>query len=79
MHTAHFPSGGQGSIETVLWRAGFSECVLLSFHKAAFESVLTYPISLWQGMCTVHDRKTLQRVIKTTQKVIKGAYLQSIE
>lgn len=60
-----------------LWRAGFS--FHLSFCKTAIESVLTYHISLWQGMYMVNDSNVLQRVIKTAQKIIKGAYLPSTD
>lgn len=34
-------------------------------------------ITTWHGSCTAHDRKALQRVIKTAENII-GAHLQSI-
>lgn len=55
-----------------LWRACFSERVLISVYNSAIESVLTYHISLWQGLCTVLDINALGRVIKTAETIIAG-------
>ena len=47
-------------------------------YRTTLESVLTYGITAWYTSCSVADRKQLQRVIKTAQKII-GCPLPSLE
>ena len=52
--------------------------LLVSFYRCSVESVLSYGISLWFASCTAAERKVLQRVINTAQKVI-GCSLPPLE
>lgn len=53
-----------------LKRASFSPAVLTSF--CVVESILTSDITVWYGNCSVADRKALQRVVKSAQKIINS-------
>lgn len=46
--------------------------VLIDFYKVAIESVLTFHISLWQGLYMGHDRNASQKLIKTALKIIEA-------
>ncbi|KAF7657317.1 hypothetical protein LDENG_00028710, partial [Lucifuga dentata] len=52
--------------------------LLVSFYHCSIESILTYCISVWFASCTAAERKALQRVITTSQKII-GCPLSSLE
>uniref|UniRef100_A0A669AWP5 Reverse transcriptase domain-containing protein n=1 Tax=Oreochromis niloticus TaxID=8128 RepID=A0A669AWP5_ORENI len=52
--------------------------LLVSFYRASIESVLTYCICIWYTSCTVAQRKALQGVINTAQK-ITGCPLPMLE
>ncbi|KAK0131548.1 hypothetical protein N1851_033723 [Merluccius polli] len=52
--------------------------ILCNFYRCAIESILTNCITAWYGNCSVADRKSLQRVVKTAQRVT-GTPLQAIE
>ena len=52
--------------------------LLMSFYRCTVESVLSYGVSLWFSSCTEAERKALQRVINTAQKII-GCPLPSLE
>ncbi|MCI4389835.1 hypothetical protein PGIGA_G00103570 [Pangasianodon gigas] len=45
--------------------------ILSNFYRCAIESILTNCITVWYGNCSVADRKALQRVVKTTQRITK--------
>ncbi|KAK3545731.1 hypothetical protein QTP70_011343 [Hemibagrus guttatus] len=47
------------------------------FYRGTIESVLSSCITAWFGNCTVSDRKTLQRIVRTAEKII-GVSLPSI-
>ncbi|KAK3528738.1 hypothetical protein QTP70_011206 [Hemibagrus guttatus] len=51
--------------------------ILTMFYRGAIESVLSSCITAWFGNCTVSDRKTLQQIVKTAEKII-GVSLPSI-
>ncbi len=51
--------------------------LLVSFYCSAIESVLTYCITAWYARSSAADRRTLQRVIDTAQKII-GCPLPSL-
>ena len=44
--------------------------LLVSFYHCSTESLLTYCITVWYANCSEADRRALQRVINTSQKVI---------
>ncbi|KAK3532003.1 hypothetical protein QTP86_003229 [Hemibagrus guttatus] len=51
--------------------------ILTMFYRGTIVSVLSSCITVWFGNCTVSDRKTLQRIVKTAEKII-GVSLPSI-
>ncbi|XP_062848890.1 signal peptide peptidase-like 2 [Trichomycterus rosablanca] len=55
-----------------------SSAILVNFYHCAIGSILTSSITVWYGNCTVANRKALQRVVKTAQR-ITGTPLPSIE
>uniref|UniRef100_A0A8C7Y1L4 Reverse transcriptase domain-containing protein n=1 Tax=Oryzias sinensis TaxID=183150 RepID=A0A8C7Y1L4_9TELE len=44
--------------------------LLLTFYQSSIQSLLTYCITVWFGSCTAADKKRLQRVVETAQKII---------
>ena len=44
--------------------------LLVTFYRSTIESLLTYAVSVWHSSCTETDRKRLQRVTNTAQKII---------
>ncbi|KAI5086598.1 gastrula zinc finger protein XlCGF28.1-like [Silurus meridionalis] len=51
--------------------------ILTMFYRGTIESILSSCITAWFGNCTVSDRKSLQRIVKTAEKII-GISLPSI-
>ncbi|KAI5611082.1 gastrula zinc finger protein XlCGF28.1-like [Silurus asotus] len=51
--------------------------ILSMFYRGTFESILSSCITAWFGNCTVSDCKTLQRIVRTAEKII-GVSLPSI-
>ncbi|KAI5108334.1 gastrula zinc finger protein XlCGF28.1-like [Silurus meridionalis] len=51
--------------------------ILTMFYRGSIESILNSCITAWFGNCTVSDRKTLQRIVRTAEKII-GVSLPSI-
>ncbi|KAK3571337.1 hypothetical protein QTP86_007560 [Hemibagrus guttatus] len=63
-----------------LWRlrkAHLPPPILTMFYRGTIKSVLSSCITAWFGNCTVSDRKTLQRIVRTAEKII-GFSLPSI-
>lgn len=52
--------------------------ILTTFYRSTIESVMTSCISVWCGSCTAADWKSLQRVVRTAEKII-GTSLPSIQ
>ena len=48
--------------------------LLVSFYRCSVESVLSYNISLWFSSCSVAEKKKLQRVINTAQKLTSSCF-----
>lgn len=44
--------------------------ILTMFYRGTIESILSSCITAWFGNCTVSDRKTLQRIVRTAEKII---------
>ncbi|KAK1796275.1 hypothetical protein P4O66_009347, partial [Electrophorus voltai] len=51
--------------------------ILTTFYRGTVESILSSCIITWFGNCTAFDRKTLQRIMRTAEKII-GVSLPSI-
>ncbi|XP_041840428.1 VPS10 domain-containing receptor SorCS2-like [Melanotaenia boesemani] len=48
-----------------------------TFYRGTLESILSSSITVWYGSCTASCRKTLQRIVRTAEKII-GAPLPSL-
>lgn len=62
----------------VLRRNNLEKKLLVMFHRATVESILTYCITVWYSGCTAADRRALQRAVNTAQK-ITGCSLPSLD
>ncbi|KAK3559815.1 hypothetical protein QTP86_020990, partial [Hemibagrus guttatus] len=51
--------------------------ILTMFYRGTIKSVLSSCITAWIGKCTISDCKTLQRIVRTAEKII-GVSLLSI-
>ena len=60
-----------------LRKAHLPSPILTTFYRGTIESILSSCITVWFGNCTVSDRKTLQRIVRTAEKII-GVSLPSI-
>ena len=45
---------------------------LTTFYRGAIESILTSSLSVWHSSCSVADKKALQRVVRTAEKIIRS-------
>lgn len=61
-----------------LRKVNLSQQHLVSFYRCTIESVLTYGICIWYGSCSVAEKKALQRVVNSAQK-ITNTQLPAIE
>ncbi|KAI5617008.1 gastrula zinc finger protein XlCGF28.1-like, partial [Silurus asotus] len=55
-----------------------SSDILVNFYRCAVESILTSCVTVWYGSCSAAERKALQRVVKTAQR-ITGTPLPAME
>uniref|UniRef100_A0A9J8BUX2 Alkylated DNA repair protein AlkB homologue 8 N-terminal domain-containing protein n=1 Tax=Cyprinus carpio carpio TaxID=630221 RepID=A0A9J8BUX2_CYPCA len=62
----------------ILKRVHLNPRIPVEFYRCTTESILTKCISVWYNNCSASDRKALQRVVKTAQR-ITGTQLTSIE
>ena len=53
----------------MLKKFGLSPNTLTNFYRCTIESVLTGCITAWYGNCRIQDRKQLQSVINTAQRI----------
>ncbi|KAK3523637.1 hypothetical protein QTP70_005839 [Hemibagrus guttatus] len=60
-----------------LRKAYLPPLILTTFYRGTIESILSSCITAWFGNCTVSDCKTLQRIVRTAEKII-GVSLPSI-
>ncbi|KAI4872079.1 hypothetical protein NFI96_008296 [Prochilodus magdalenae] len=44
--------------------------ILTTFYRGTIESILSSCITAWFGNCTASDRKSLQRIVRTAEKII---------
>ena len=52
-----------------LRKFGVTGEAMVHFYRATVESVLTFSITVWYGNTTAHERKQLERVVKTASKI----------
>ncbi|KAL6462782.1 hypothetical protein MHYP_G00292040 [Metynnis hypsauchen] len=62
----------------ILRKNNLQEKLLVSYYRSTIESVLTYCIPTWYSSCSVAERRALQGVINTAQKII-GCPLPCLE
>ncbi|KAK3525720.1 hypothetical protein QTP70_006752 [Hemibagrus guttatus] len=60
-----------------LRKAHLSPLILTMFYSGTIESIQSSCITAWFGSCTISDRKTLQQIVRTAEKII-GVSLPSI-
>ena len=53
-------------------RADLPISALTTFYRGAIESILTSSVSVWHGSCLAADKKALQRVVRTAEKIIRS-------
>lgn len=53
-------------------RADLPTSALTTFYRGAIESILTSSLSVWHGSCSAADKKALQRVVRTAEKIIRS-------
>ncbi|XP_008431633.1 uncharacterized protein LOC103479143 [Poecilia reticulata] len=51
-------------------RASLPSLILSTFYRGTIEILLTSSISIWSGSCKASDWKSLQRVVKTAERII---------
>jgi hypothetical protein len=56
----------------ILKKFGLSPKTLTSFYKCTIESILLGCIKAWYGNCTALNRKALQRVVWSAQRITGG-------
>ncbi|XP_073670671.1 uncharacterized protein [Paramisgurnus dabryanus] len=64
-----------------LWRlkrARLPSPILKTFYRGTVENIMTYCITVWFGNCKAHERKSLQHIVRTAEKII-GASLPHIQ
>ena len=61
----------------VLKRENLNTQLLVTFYRSSIESLLTYAITVWYSSCTEAEKKRLQRVVRTAEKII-GCPLPSL-
>ncbi|KAK3506669.1 hypothetical protein QTP70_013649 [Hemibagrus guttatus] len=54
-----------------LRKAHLPPLILTTFYRGTIESILSSCITGWFGNCTISDRKTLQRIVRTAEKIIR--------
>ncbi|CAJ1076957.1 uncharacterized protein LOC125983400 [Xyrichtys novacula] len=62
----------------VLRKNNITQRLLVSFYRCSIEAILTYCICVWFNSCTVAQRKALQQVVNTAQRIV-GCPLPSLD
>uniref|UniRef100_A0AAZ3QQU1 Alkylated DNA repair protein AlkB homologue 8 N-terminal domain-containing protein n=1 Tax=Oncorhynchus tshawytscha TaxID=74940 RepID=A0AAZ3QQU1_ONCTS len=55
-----------------LKKFGLSPKALTNFYRCTIESILSGCITAWYGNCSSHNRKALQRVVRSAQRITGG-------
>ena len=58
-------------IPCFFWQMEHEHTMLVNFYRSIIESILTGGISVWYGNTTYQNRKAIQRVVKTVQRIIR--------
>lgn len=58
-----------------LRKAQLQPHILTTFYRGTIKSILSSCITAWFGNCTVSDRKTLQRIVRTAKKIVGVTFL----
>lgn len=61
-----------------LKRASAQPPIMTTFYRGTIESILTSCITVWGGSCTEYNRKALQRIVRTAERII-GVPLPSLQ
>ena len=54
----------------ILKKSNLSAELLKIFYQCSIESVITYCMTAWYANCTGKDRKSLNRIIRSAEKII---------
>ena len=55
-----------------LKKMGLSPKALTNFYRCTIESIMSGCITAWYGNCSAHNRKALQRVVRSAQRITGG-------
>ena len=55
-----------------LKKFSLSPKTLTNFYRCTIESILSGCITTWYGNCSAHNRKALQRVVRSAQRITGG-------
>ncbi|KAM9414193.1 uncharacterized protein ACWYII_012911 [Salvelinus alpinus] len=55
-----------------LKKFGLSPKALTNFYRCTIESILSGCITAWYGNCSAHNRKALQRVVRSAERITRG-------
>jgi hypothetical protein len=55
-----------------LKKCGLSPKTLTNFYRCTTESILSGCITAWYSNCTAHNRRALQRVVRSAQRITGG-------
>jgi gmma-aminobutyric acid receptor subunit gamma len=55
-----------------LKKSGLSPKTLTNFYRCTIESILSGCITAWYGNCSAHNRKALQRIVRSAQCITEG-------
>ena len=80
LHTSSLAKKAQQRLHFLrrMRRASLPPPILTTFYRGTIESLLTSCISVWSGSCRASDWKSLQRVVRTAEKII-GTPLPAIQ
>ena len=72
LHTSSLAKKAQQRLHFLrrMRRASLPPPILTTFYRGTIESLLTSCISVWSGSCRASDWKSLQRVVRTAEKII---------
>ena len=71
LNTTHITKKAQQRLYFLrrLRKANLPTSILTTFYRGTIESILSGAITAWFGNCTAADRKALQRIVRTAEKI----------